>query len=69
MTDYDTLINVGQKMSLAKDEVCIPTVDFITFCQSVVFKTDAIKLGLLCFILGIGFWMFITWLDKKWVKK
>lgn len=69
MTEYDTVITVVPTVDLSNAGTCIPAADFLQFCKLVVFKTDAIKLGLLCFCLGMGFWMFITWLDKRWVKK
>ena len=68
MSQYD-IDATKYAYNLSEKSTCVPADQFILFCQQVVFKTDAIKLGLLCFFLGIGFMLFINWLDKKWVKK
>jgi hypothetical protein len=66
MSNYDTIITVAPTVDLSNAGTCIPATDFLQFCQLIVFKTDAIKLGVLCFIAGIAFWMFIIWLDQRW---
>ena len=48
---------------------CVPSDQFIPLMQMVVFKTEAIRLGCLCFIAGITFTILLYELDKRWKSK
>jgi len=69
--ETDAVFDVVQyePVDLGNISSCIPQEQFLQFCKFVVFKTDAIKLGLLCFFLGVGFWMLMVELEKRWKKK
>jgi hypothetical protein len=47
---------------------CVPSADLVGLFPQLVFKQDAINLGVLCFIAGILFTLAMVWLDHRWKK-
>jgi hypothetical protein len=66
MSDYDIVIPTP--VNLDNVSSCIPHDLFLQFLQTVVFKTDAIKLGVVCFIAGMVFQMLLEWIDTRWKR-
>lgn len=67
MSDYETVIDaVRTTYNLSNTSMCVPNDQFVQFAQLVVFKTDAIKLGVVCFIIGMLFVFLMIELDKRW---
>jgi hypothetical protein len=64
MSDYDIVIPTP--VNLGNVSSCIPNDLFLQFLQNVVLKTDAIKLGVVCFIAGIATQMLIEWLYARY---
>jgi hypothetical protein len=55
-------------VDLSNLTTCVPADQFIQLMPMLVLKTDAIRLGLLCFIAGIIFMVIINEIDKRWKK-
>ena len=67
VSDYCTTINiVNNPVNLHNASTCIPADQFVMFAQMVVFKTDAIKLGIVCFFAGMAYVMLLNYVGKRW---
>lgn len=59
---------VPTPVDLSNLTTCIPAEEIAQLLPMLVFKTDAIKLGILCFLAGMAImWIFVE-LDKRWKK-
>jgi hypothetical protein len=63
---YNTVITVAPPINLTDINTCIPSEQFIPFVQMVVFKTDAIKLGVVCFIAGMLLEYAFDYIRARW---
>ena len=66
MSEYDIVLTEVTPINLQNVSTCIPHDLFLQFLQTVVFKTDAIKLGVVCFIAGMAVQMTIEWLYARY---
>jgi pyruvoyl-dependent arginine decarboxylase (PvlArgDC) len=67
---YDTVITIipAANYNLSNISSCIPAERVAAMLPDLALKTDAIKLGVLCFVVGMLVMAAFGYLEKRWKK-
>jgi hypothetical protein len=71
MSTYDVVIDTANHPSynLSNFSSCVPHREVIEFSQMVIFKSDAYRLAIICFVAGLCVSTLFDYIDKRWKRK